>query len=43
MNIKERVLEWLSPPFDQDTQNLVKELQKEPEKLEDAFYTQLKF
>lgn len=43
MNIKERVLEWLSPPFDQDTQNLVKDLQKEPEKLEDAFYTQLKF
>ncbi len=43
MNSKERVLEWLAPPFDLETQNLVKELQKEPEKLEDAFYTELKF
>ena len=35
--------EWLSDPFDQETQNLVKKLMKYPEKLEDAFYTSLNF
>ena len=35
--------EWLSDPFDKETQNLVKKLMKYPEKLEDAFYTSLNF
>lgn len=43
MNIDQRALEWLSPPFDLETQKLVKQLQKDPKKLEDAFYTALQF
>ena len=35
--------EWLSAPFDIKTQNCVKSLMKNPEKLEDAFHTSLKF
>jgi phosphomannomutase len=40
---QEIIDEWLSAPFDQETQNSVKKLMKYPEKLEDAFYTSLNF
>lgn len=40
---QEIIDEWLSAPFDLETQNSVKALIKYPEKLEDAFYTSLKF
>ena len=40
---QEIIDEWLSAPFDLETQNSVKSLIKYPEKLEDAFYTSLKF
>ncbi len=40
---QEIIDEWLSAPFDLETQNSVKKLLKYPKKLEDAFYTSLKF
>ena len=43
MTIKERISEWLLPPFDEETQIAVKDLKKNPQELEDAFYTYLKF
>ena len=43
MTIEERASEWLSKPFDVYTQKEVKKLKEDPKKLEDAFYTSLKF
>ena len=43
MTIEERASKWLSKPFDENTQKEVKKLKEDPKKLEDAFYTSLKF
>ena len=43
MTIEERASLWLSKPFDVNTQKEVKKLKEDPKKLEDAFYTSLKF
>lgn len=43
MTTEKRIGEWLQAPFDQETQKAVLELKKDPQKLEDAFYTSLKF
>ena len=43
MTTEKKVTEWLSHPFDEYTQREVKKLKKDPKKLEDAFYTSLKF
>ena len=43
MTIEEIASKWLSNPFDQYTQKEVKKLKEDPKKLEDAFYTSLKF
>ena len=43
MTTEKRIGEWLQAPFDQETQKAVLELKKDPKKLEDAFYTSLKF
>lgn len=40
---KKIIDEWLSPPFDKETQDSVKALLKNREKLEDAFYKSLEF
>lgn len=40
---KKIIDEWLSAPFDQETQDSVKALMKNREKLEDAFYKSLEF
>ena len=40
---KKIIDEWLSAPFDQETQDSVKALLKNREKLEDAFYKSLEF
>jgi len=40
---KKIIDEWLSAPFDQETQDSVKALVKNREKLEDAFYKSLEF
>ncbi len=40
---KDIINEWLSAPFDIETQNHVKSLMKNPVKLEDAFHSSLKF
>ena len=40
---KKIIDEWLSPPFDQETQDSVKALLTNREKLEDAFYKSLEF
>ena len=43
MTTEKRIGEWLQAPFDQETQKAVLELKKDPQKLQDAFYTSLKF
>ena len=43
MTYQENAKLWLNRPFDQETITQVKELQENPEKLEDAFYTNLSF
>ena len=43
MTINSKIKEWTKPPFDQETQNALIELKKNPEKLEDAFYKNLEF
>ena len=43
MTTEEKVTQWMSHPFDEYTQKEVKKLKKDPKKLEDAFYTSLKF
>src|SRR6056300_236938 len=43
MSIEQRVNKWLSAPFDSETQQKVRALQKKPDLLEDAFYTDLAF
>ena len=43
MTYQENAKLWLNRPFDSETIVQVKELQKNPEKLEDAFYTNLSF
>ena len=43
MTYQENAKLWLDRPFDSETIVQVKELQKNPEKLEDAFYTNLSF
>ncbi len=43
MTKEERISEWLLPPFDQNTKDEVVKLKENPKKLEDAFYTSLKF
>ena len=43
MTFQENAKQWLTPPFDEETQKQVSVLQKDLEKLEDAFYTNLSF
>ncbi|MEK9613452.1 MAG: phospho-sugar mutase, partial [Flavobacteriaceae bacterium] len=43
MTLEQKIEEWLHSPFDSETQKQVKLLQKDPEALEDAFYTSLSF
>ena len=43
MSIKKEVKKWLLAPFDSETQENVRALQKKPKLLEDAFYTHLEF
>jgi len=43
MSIEQKVNKWLSAPFDSETQEKVRALQKKPDLLEDAFYTDLAF
>lgn len=43
MTVDSKIEEWTKPPFDQETQNALIELKKNPEKLEDAFYKNLEF
>ena len=43
MTIEEIASKWMSNPFDEHTQKEVKILKGDPKKLEDAFYTSLKF
>jgi phosphoglucomutase len=43
MNIKTRIAQWLRTPFDQQTQNQVALLAKNPKEAEDAFYKDLEF
>lgn len=43
MTFQENTKQWLTPPFDEETQKQVSMLQKDLEKLEDAFYTNLSF
>lgn len=43
-NWQKKVNEWLEGPFDEDTKNKIRQLQKEdPEQLADAFYKDLEF
>lgn len=43
MNIETRIAQWLRTPFDQQTQNQVALLAKNPKEAEDAFYKDLEF
>ena len=43
MTVNSKIEEWTKSPFDQETQNELIELKKNPEKLEDAFYKNLEF
>lgn len=43
MTIEERVNQWTASPFDDNTINEIKELQKSPADLEDAFYKDIAF
>jgi phosphoglucomutase len=43
MNIETRIAQWLCTPFDQQTQNQVALLAKNPKEAEDAFYKDLEF
>ena len=43
MNIETRIARWLRTPFDQQTQNQVALLAKNPKEAEDAFYKDLEF
>ena len=43
MTVNSKIEEWTKPPFDQETQNELIELKKNPEKIEDAFYKNLEF
>ena len=43
MTVNSKIEEWTKPPFDQETQNALIELKKNPKKLEDAFYKNLEF
>jgi phosphoglucomutase len=43
MNIETRIAQWLRAPFDQQTQNQVALLAKNPKQAEDAFYKDLEF
>src|SRR6478672_11325005 len=40
---QDRINKWLTPAYDEETRNSVKELQKDPASLEDAFYKELEF
>ena len=43
MTVNSKIEEWTKSPFDQETQNELIELKKNPKKLEDAFYKNLEF
>ncbi len=43
MTVNSKIEEWTKFPFDQETQNELIELKKNPKKLEDAFKKILKF
>lgn len=43
MTIEERINQWTASPFDENTINEIKELQKSPADLEDAFYKDIAF
>jgi phosphomannomutase len=43
MTVNSKIEEWTKFPFDQETQNELIELKKNPKKLEDAFYKNLEF
>lgn len=43
MTVNSKIEEWTKSPFDQETQNELIQLKKNPEKLEDAFYKNLEF
>jgi phosphoglucomutase len=43
MTVNSKIEEWTKSPFDQETQNELIELKKNPEKIEDAFYKNLEF
>ncbi|MBQ4821806.1 phospho-sugar mutase [Aquimarina sp. MMG016] len=42
-SIKNKVEEWLTPVFDQDTQKEIQKLQSSPEDLKESFYKDLEF
>jgi len=43
MTVNSKIEEWTKSPFDQETQNELIGLKKNPKKLEDAFYKNLEF
>ena len=38
-----RIKEWSEPPFDKETIEVLEEMKKHPQELEDAFYKNLEF